>query len=655
MNITIETIKTPWSPVAGAVASAIRRRPVRLAGKVAGDIALLSLAYYCAFLLRFDGEVLPSFRDTLRYSLPLVVLTKVILLQTFRLYRYFWRQTSVLELFKLFKALSLAALLMTADYALAAGQIAFPRSIILFDWGLGLAFLSAFRTLPRLAHENSVSLFTSNQPLRLRRTIMGPVHRVLVYGAGDLAATLVPQIERTFAGTKKVIGLIDDDPDVRGMVVHGVEVLGDRTVLPRLAQRGRIDEIVVAISNVSGRQLRDIVEHCREFCANVQIAPGLDELFMGKVKVSDLREVQIEDLLGRECAKVDLDEEALHRFLAGKTIMVTGAGGSIGGELCFQILKFRPAKLILFGRGENSIYATKHRLLPHADGIELEEVIGDIINYSKLDHVFALRRPQLVFHAAADKHVPMMELNPDEAVLNNIIGTQNVLTAAEKYGAEKVVCISSDKAVNPTNIMGCCKRVSELLVQSRTSPTVSCAVRFGNVMGSRGSVIPLFKRQIADGGPVTITHPDITRYFMTIPEAVLLVLQAGALSTGGEVFLLEMGQPIRITDLAQQMIRLSGLPDDAVEIKYVGLRPGEKMHEELSFPFERLTRTPMPKLYRLEATPTISRAALEAQVLRLKKMGIDMDFPAIRKTLKALVPEYTPQEEVSESAPLALT
>jgi FlaA1/EpsC-like NDP-sugar epimerase len=645
-----------WASAAESVRRTLRSRKVRLGAKYLGDAALLSLAYYCAFLLRFDGELLPSFRDLFKYSLPLVVLTKIILLHTNRLYSYFWRQTSLHELINLGKALSLAALFIVFDYALLVGQVTFPRSIILFDWGLSLLFLASFRAIPRLARENSLPVFSSARQLHFRRTISGPVQRVVVYGAGDLGASLVPQIERTFGGAKRVIGLIDDDPDVKGMVVHGVEVLGDRSVLAALAKRGRIDEVVIAISNVSGRQLRGMVEHCRQYCGNVQVAPGLDELFLGKVKVSDLREVQIEDLLGRECAKVDLDEQALHQFIADKTILVTGAGGSIGGELCFQILKFKPRKIILFGRGENSIYMTKHRLMTHAAGIELEEVIGDIINYSKLDHVFAARRPQIVFHAAADKHVPMMELNPDEAVLNNIIGTQNVLNAAEKYGAEKVVCISSDKAVNPTNIMGACKRVSELLVQSRKgSGTVSCAVRFGNVMGSRGSVIPLFKRQIAEGGPVTITHPDITRFFMTIPEAVLLVLQAGAMSAGGEVFLLEMGEPIRITDLARQMIRLSGLPEDSIEIKYVGLRPGEKLFEELSFPFETLNRTSLPKLYRLEATPPIPRPALDAEVARLKRMGIDMDFEGIRTMLQALVPQYDPQAPTAPASTLALT
>jgi FlaA1/EpsC-like NDP-sugar epimerase len=647
---TTTSYKAPSLPSGAATLAPLSKvvrvlglRSVRLTVKYVGDAALLVLAYYFAYLLRFDGDLLPSYRDLFTYSLPLVVLTKIVLLHTYRLYGYFWRQTSLHELIELFKALSLAALFMTADYAIAVGEIVFPRSIILFDWGLGLLFLTAFRTVPRLVHDNTFPSLASIRQLRhpMRATSK---QNVLVYGAGDLGASLMPQIERSFARTKQVLGFIDDDPAKKGMTVRGVEVLGDRSVLAELASRKKIDEIVIAISAISGRQLREIVEHCRRYSKTVQVAPGVDELFMGKVKVSDLRDVQIEDLLGRESAKVDLDEEGLHRFLAGKTILVTGAGGSIGGELCFQILKFRPRKIILFGRGENSIFATKHRLLPHAEGIEIEEVIGDIINYAKLDHVFALRRPELVFHAAADKHVPMMELNPDEAVLNNIIGTKNVLDVATRYGVEKVVCISSDKAVNPTNIMGCCKRVSELLVQSQIgSATVSCAVRFGNVMGSRGSVIPLFKQQIANGGPITLTHPDITRYFMTIPEAVLLVLQAGALSKGGEIFVLEMGQQIKIADLARQMIRLSGVPEDSIEIKYIGLRPGEKLYEELSLADETLHRTDMSKLYRLDPRP-VSRVDLEAHVEILKHLGIHMDFEGIRRALKELVPEYQPQD-----------
>ena len=323
--------------------------------------------------------------------------------------------------------------------------------------------------------------------------------------------------------------------------------------------------------------------------------------------------------------------------------MVTGAGGSIGSELCFQLLKFGPEELVLLGRGENSIYKVKNRLLPHIEAERLREVIGDIISFPKLDRIFDRFRPQIVFHAAAHKHVPLMELNPDEAVFNNIIGTQNVLTASDKHGVEKVVCISSDKAVNPSSVMGCCKRVAELLVQNYQSVgTVACAVRFGNVLGSRGSVVPLFKQQIENGGPITITHPEIKRYFMTIPEAVLLVLQAGAVSGGGEIFLLEMGEPVRIADLARQMIRLSGQSEEKIPIRCVGLRPGEKLEEELSFAEEEMEQTLIPKLYRVKGKQA-RRISYEAQVRELTGMAREMDFRGIQDVLRILVPQYSPQ------------
>ena len=306
-------------------------------------------------------------------------------------------------------------------------------------------------------------------------------------------------------------------------------------------------------------------------------------------------------------------------------------------------MKFGPEELVLLGRGENSIYKVKNRLLPHIEAERLREVIGDIISFPKLDRIFDRFRPQIVFHAAAHKHVPLMELNPDEAVFNNIIGTQNVLTASDKHGVEKVVCISSDKAVNPSSVMGCCKRVAELLVQNYQSVgTVACAVRFGNVLGSRGSVVPLFKQQIENGGPITITHPEIKRYFMTIPEAVLLVLQAGAVSGGGEIFLLEMGEPVRIADLARQMIRLSGQSEEKIPIRCVGLRPGEKLEEELSFAEEEMEQTLIPKLYRVKGKQA-RRISYEAQVRELTGMAREMDFRGIQDVLRILVPQYSPQ------------
>jgi FlaA1/EpsC-like NDP-sugar epimerase len=625
----------------------LRSRRLRMGIKCVGDACLLAVAYQIAFELRFDGDVPARFRTIFAYSSPLVVLTKVILLYNFHLYHYPWRFTGVNELVSLVKAVSLSSLFILADYALAVEMISFPRSTILFDWFLSVALLSSFRLIPRLMHDRMMP--AAAMPRRSASDAQSAPQNVLLYGAGDFGASLVEQIQRRYGSSKRIIGFIDDDPGLRHMRIHGVEVLGGKSVLPAIAKRQQIHEIIIAISAISGKKLSEIVEACKEVSPNVEVAPGLDEIFGGKVNISDLREVQIEDLLGRASEKVNLDEGQLHAFLGGKTVLVTGAGGSIGSELCFQILKFKPKRLVLFGRGENSIYASKQRLLPHANGTELDEVIGDIINFSKIDHVFGSFKPDLIFHAAADKHVPLMELHPDEAVLNNIIGTRNVLRAAEKHGATKVVCISSDKAVNPTNVMGCCKRVTELLVQrhgGRRGPTVGCAVRFGNVLGSRGSVIPVFKKQIAEGGPITITDENITRYFMTIPEAVLLVLQAGALATGGEIFLLEMGKPMRIIDLARQMIRLSGLSEESIPIKIVGLRPGEKMTEELAFPFERQSATAFPKLYVLNggAQPILD---LEARVDRLKELGISMDFEGIIEILQSLVPEYEPSRHVT--------
>ena len=637
-----------------ALLTRFRNGRLRQWTKPLGDAALLLGSYYAAFALRFEGALPPEYWPTFVYSAPLVVVTKLFLLRYFGLYRRCWRYSSIPDLASLAQALSLGTLFITADYAIAMGLVSLPRSIILFDWCISLLALASYRALPRLLH-NTVPL---GLPLALnaRRARRPARPKVLLYGAGDLGASLVEQIAGTHASVRReIVGFIDDDPALAHRIIHGIEVLGDRSVLASVIERrGPIDQILIAISAIGGRDLQGIVDLCRQFCRDVQVAPGLEELFLGKVSVNDLRDVQIEDLLGREAAQLSLDTGQLQAFLADQTILVTGAGGSIGSELCFQILKFRPRKLILFGRGENSIYASKHRLLPHAAGVELEEVIGDINNYPKVDGIFRSRHPALVFHAAAHKHVPLMELNPDEAVLNNIVGTQNVLTAAARNGVRRVVCISSDKAVNPSSVMGCCKRVTELLVQSPPFAPLASAVRFGNVLGSRGSVIPLFKKQIAAGGPLTITDPDMSRYFMTIPEAVLLVLQAGAVSRGGDIFLLDMGRPIRLLDLARQMIRLSGLSEDDVPIAFIGLRPGEKLTEELTFADEKLEETEQAKLYRLSA-PAKAAWNLSAQIRLLQTHAADMDFEAIHRTLRDIVPQYralgdAPSHQMSKAA-----
>ena len=606
-----------------------------------GDLFLITLAYYSAFFLRFDGYILPQFFEMFLKSLPLVVVIKVALLQYHHSYDSFWRYTGLPELKLLFRANSLALFFIMASYTLWAGLEGFPRSVFFLDWFLSLCFLSGFRVLPRVVGEsrfpNISHLTVGNGKPRI------PAKKVLLYGAGDLGVSIERQIQQTYSGSKKVIGFIDDNPALKDLRIGGVPVLGDRSILPDLARTECIDEILIAISGISGQKLNGIVEHCRQFSSNVQIVPGLNELFLGNVQISDLREVQIEDLLGR--AKVDFDGRQLGSFLGDKRILVTGAGGSIGSELCFQILKFQPSKLILLDRDENSSYEVSNRLLPYVTEDQLEVIVGDVTNSSKLTRVFGRLRPEIVFHAAADKQVPLMELNPDESVFNNIIGTQTVLDVATQSGVGKVICISTDKAVNPSSVMGCCKRVTELLLRSRVSTqTVCCAVRFGNVLGSRGSVVPLFKKQIAQGGPVTVTHPDIKRYFMTIQEAVILVLQAGALSTGGEIFLLDMGEQIRIQDLAQQMIELSGRKNGEVPIEFVGLRPGEKLEEELSFSHETIERTISSRIHRLKSNgESVNRLYLRNRIEKLRRLVTEMDFEGIRAVLKDLVPEYRPE------------
>ena len=609
--------------------------------KYFGDLFLIILAYFSAFFLRFDGYILPQFFEMFLKSLPLVVLIKLSLLQYHHSYDSFWRYTGLPELKLLFRANTLALFATLASYALWVGLEGFPRSVFFLDWFLSLCLLSGFRVLPRVVGE---SRFPNLSLLKvgLKKEKI-PAKNVLLFGAGDLGVSIARQIQQTHSRSKRVIGFIDDNAALKDLRIGGVQVLGDRSVLPDLARTERIDEILITVSGISGQRLNEIVEHCREFSSNVQIVPGLNELFLGNVRISDLREVQIEDLLGR--AKVDLDGGELESFLSHKRVLVTGAGGSIGSELCFQVLKFQPSKVILLDRDENSIYDARNRLLPYAAEDQLAVIVGDVLNFRKLEKIFDRLCPDIVFHAAADKQVPLMELNADESVFNNIVGTQTVLDVATQSGVGKVVCISTDKAVNPSSVMGCCKRVTELLLRSHVSAeTVCCAVRFGNVLGSRGSVVPLFKQQIAQGGPVTVTHPDIKRYFMTIQEAVILVLQAGSLSTGGEIFLLDMGKQIRIQDLAQQMIALSGRSNGEIPIEFIGLRPGEKLEEELFFDHEKIEETMSAKIHRLkDEGASVNRLYLRNRIEKLKRLATEMDFEGIRAALKELVPEYRPE------------
>ena len=627
----------------------LRKRIASLKGvlpKMGLDALLFAVAYVVSFKARLE-TIEPTQLQTLLVTLPMVVVLKLAIYHYVGAYRSIWRYSSLTDLQELFRgAFFGCAGIVFLDFLLPE-PMAIPRSIPLIDLALSIVLTGAVRMSVRIVHESS-SPFLRTLPFPAR--LIGVrsranARRALVFGAGDAGEMIVREMLRSQRMDYEPLGFVDDDPTKRGQSIHGVLVLGGRADVPDLVQQLQIQEILIAMPSARGKTVRELVQICRNTPANLKILPDLNKVVDGEVHLSDLRQVSVEDLLGREAAQLDLN--LISSYLRGKRILVTGAGGSIGSELCRQILKFAPAEIQLLGRGENSIYEIHRELSRHARFTRLVQVIGDVINKKKLEGVFAMYRPQIVFHAGADKHVPLMELNPDEAVFNNIVGTRNVLEVANAYRAERVVCISTDKAVNPTSVMGCCKRVAELLVRSRLYPdTVAVAVRFGNVLGSRGSVIPHFQQQIRDGGPITVTHRDIKRYFMTIPEASGLVIQAGAMGKGREIFVLDMGEPVKIWDLATNMVRLAGLePGRDIDIVETGLRPGEKMHEELLMESETHETTGHLKITCVRGEG-IDAMRLLTEIESLTAKAVRMDFGGIRQSLARLVPEYRVEEDL---------
>lgn len=617
--------------------------------KMAVDGVLFAAAYFLAFRLRLD-RMEPNHLQTIALTVGPVVLMKTAVYHLMGSYRSIWRYSSLTDLEELFRA-SLACIIgvIGVGFLLPEG-LNVPRSVPFIDMALALLLTGGMRMLVRVMHESSGKRGTGRSiPMRLLSgRSAGNARRALIVGAGDAGEMMVREMMRSATMDYAPVAFVDDDPIKYGSMIHGVPVLGGRAEIPRLVHQLGIKDILIAIPSARGKTVREIVQVCKNTPAGLKILPDLTRLQDGKVHVSDLRQVQVEDLLGREPAELDLN--LISSYLRGKRVLVTGAGGSIGAELCRQILKFAPAEIHLLGRGENSIYEIHSELQRTAGFTRLVQIIGDVINKKKLEGIFAMFRPQIVFHAGADKHVPLMEMNPDEAVFNNIVGTKNVLEVSNTYRAERVVCISTDKAVNPTSVMGCCKRVAELLVRSNLyTNTCACAVRFGNVLGSRGSVIPHFQRQIELGGPITVTHRDIRRYFMTIPEAAGLVIQAGAMGSGGEIFVLDMGEPVKIWDLATNMIRLAGLePGRDVEMRDVGLRPGEKLDEELSFHHEVQERTSHAKITCVRGDG-VEPVRLLAEIKHLTDRALRMDFAGIRAGLKSLVPEFS--QHVDEYEP----
>ncbi len=547
---------------------------------LAGDLVLIAVSVLGSFALRLElGTLFFYFLPQALRMIALAILIKPVVYYAYGMYRRLWAYASIKELLLVLLSVttasilvSLAVIAMTAVQIRRPGYLGFPRSTLVIDWLLSLFLVGGLRFSWRILAEAR-----SNG-----KKGKGRLRRVLVVGAGDAGALVVREMQKNPQLDLKPVCFLDDDANKQKQQIHGVPVEGTLNDLARAVTSKDIDEVVIAIPSAPGRVIRQVTEVCQRKKVPFRTMPGIYELIGGNVSVSRLREVEVTDLLRRE--PVHIDEHIVGSSLGGRRILVTGAGGSIGRELCHQVARWGPSSIILLGHGENSIFETLLELEENHPSLPVFPVIADVRDLDRLSAIFENHRPQVVFHAAAHKHVPLMEVNVEEAVTNNILGTRNVVEVAINYEAERLVLISTDKAIRPTSVMGATKRLAELIVLDAASRVGHpfCVVRFGNVLGSRGSVIPKFKRQIARGGPVTITHPDMERYFMTIPEAVHLVLQASAMGKGGEVFVLNMGEPVRILDLAEDLIRLSGLePYRDIDIVFTGIRPGEKLSEEL--------------------------------------------------------------------------
>lgn len=546
---------------------------------------------------------------------------------------------SFAELFEVFKAVTLGSIALGTVFFLWASQTAIlPRSVLILDYFITLFLIGGFRSAQRIYQGWRGSFFREGR-------------RVLIVGAGNAGEQIVRAMLQEKRSHYFPVGFIDDDPAKQGMTIHGVRVLGRRQEIPQVVQQHAIEELLIAMPSVSSKVIRETVELGRQAgLKSIKVLPGFHELVTGRVSLTDIREVQLEDLLGREPVRIDVCE--IKAYLKDKVVLVTGAAGSIGSELCRQIAKFRPRLLIALDQDETGLFALDNALREKFSHLSLSSVIADIQDKAKIEQVFGRYHPQVVFHAAAYKHVPLMEAHPDEAVKNNIFGTITVAEAAQQHGCEKFVLISTDKAVNPSSVMGATKRVAEMVLQSMNSQssTKFISVRFGNVLGSRGSVIPIFQEQIKRGGPVTVTHEEMRRYFMVTSEAVLLVLQAGALGQGGEVFVLDMGDPVRIVDLAREMIRLSGYePDRDIPIVFVGPRPGEKLFEELLTAEEGTVATKYDKIFMARTSVSIDPQLLRKHLQHLKKLTEQGACDEIIRALQEIVPTYKPSHNLPEN------
>ncbi len=602
-----------------------------------------TLAYMMAFVLRFDFQV-PAQHQSLMWSglLPMLAV-KLSIFAALRMFQGWWKYVSLYDLVSLFRALMAASGAWLALNFFLLQPSGFPRSIYILDFVLCLFLIGGVR--------GSLRLFRETVANRLQS---GPQVPVLIAGAGDTGEALMREIARNRNIAFRPVGFLDDDPYKLGLRLHGARVLGTMDAMPSLVEKHGIKEVIIAMPSADRKQIRRVVDMAHRTGVKARIVPAFEAVVEGNVSVTQLREVAITDLLGR--APVELDTVAIGRFLEGRRVLVTGAGGSIGSEICRQVLRFNPDRLVLVDSAETPLFLIHRELRDR--GQTLHPTIADVTHRDRMARVFEEHRPEVVLHAAAYKHVPLMEAHPSEAALNNLGGTRVVAELASEHKARAFVLISTDKAVNPTSVMGATKRASEIFLHhhAATAPdTKFCAVRFGNVLGSNGSVIPIFRRQIKNGGPVTVTHPEMTRYFMTIPEATQLVLQAASFDSG-DLFILDMGEPVKIVDLARDMIRLSGFSVDEIPIEFSGVRPGEKLFEELTLDRENVERTGHEKIFVGKQSASVKSpedtiAAIEA----LLKAAADGEDCVVVEALRGLIPTYGEDHREATVVPLRRT
>ncbi|NOU00165.1 MAG: polysaccharide biosynthesis protein [Gallionella sp.] len=594
---------------------------------VAHDAIAAILAWSFAYLLRFNFDVPANFSAEMLETLAWIVPLEMLVFWQFKLYQGIWRYASTADLRRIFLAVVLSAAAISLLFLMLQFKFVVPRTVLVLNPMLLMLIMGGSRFIYRLWKEQGLvgGMRLNGEP-------------VLVMGAGDAAVSLAKELAKS--SHWQLVGFLDDNRQSHGRTLNGIRVLGDLTSLSKWTERLSIKQVIIAMPSSSHQQRKRAIQLCNTAKVSVLTVPSFDDLMSGKVSVSQLRAIELDDLLGRD--PVILDTAGLHGLLTRQVVMVTGAGGSIGSELCRQIARYSPAKLMLYEQSEFALYTLEQELKATFPALNFICLVGDVRDAARVAEVMQLHQPATLFHAAAYKHVPMMEQhNAWQAIRNNVLGTWTIARAAQQFGVTKFVMISTDKAVNPTNVMGASKRLAELVCQTLqpSGSTRFIMVRFGNVLGSTGSVIPKFRAQIAHGGPITVTHPDITRYFMSIPEAAQLVLQAGLMGQGGEIFVLDMGQPVKIVDLAKDLIRLSGLTEDDIKIEFSGLRPGEKLYEELLADNEHTLPTPHPKLRIAQA-----QLADEAWLKQLLEWttAASMSDEDVRNALRGWLPEYQP-------------